>query len=353
MGLVWRLRSNALELTYDGLGNLLTAVTATAKATKTIDYTIDGFGRRVGKQVGGTFVRAWLYRDQLRPISEVTGEGVFSHFVYAGGASGAPDFMLRAGVPFRFVKDHLGSVRLVVNATTGVVAQVLEYDEFGNVTRDTLPGFQPFGFAGGLYDADTGLVRFGARDYDASVGRWVSKDPIGFEGGHNLYAYCDGDPVNNVDPTGHRKYSGTEVEAFLMEYRAQIDQHNMAETYWIMWNRHKGCGTDDYWCKDDLDVERDGPDTYDVRGRIMNGAQFGNYIAGYAAGYRADPLAYDIVRAAGSFYGVIGSIFRQGGAQPELSQLLFLGDNLESVVHIDIGTGDGFRDKLKRMRRRR
>jgi RHS repeat-associated protein len=77
-----------------------------------------------------------------------------------------------------------------------------DYDEFGNVTRDTTPGFQPFGFAGGLYDPDTSLVRFGARDYDASIGRWVAKDPIGFGGGVNLYAYCYGDPVNKVDLAG-------------------------------------------------------------------------------------------------------------------------------------------------------
>jgi uncharacterized protein RhaS with RHS repeats len=196
-------------------------------------------------------------------------------------------------------------------------------------------------------------VRFGARDYDASIGRWVAKDPIGFGGGVNLYAYCYGDPVNNVDPTGHRKYSGREVEEILLEYRKQIDQHNPIERYWIMWNRHKGCGTDDYWCKDKEDREQDGPDTYDVRGTIMNGAQFGNYIAGYAAGYAVDVLAYDIVRAAGSYYGIEGSIRRLGNASFELSQLLFLGDNLDSVIHIDLGNRDGLRDRVKKMRRKR
>jgi RHS repeat-associated protein len=64
-------------------------------------------------------------------------------------------------------------------------------------------GFQPFGFAGGLYDPDTKLVRFGARDYDAEVGRWTSKDPILFGGGQaNLYVYVNGDPVNDNDPSG-------------------------------------------------------------------------------------------------------------------------------------------------------
>jgi RHS repeat-associated protein len=65
------------------------------------------------------------------------------------------------------------------------------------------PGFQPFGFAGGFYDYQTGLVRFGARDYDPETGRWTSKDPAGFGGGDTLlYAYCGNDPVNGTDPTG-------------------------------------------------------------------------------------------------------------------------------------------------------
>ncbi|CAK0769578.1 hypothetical protein CCP4SC76_510006 [Gammaproteobacteria bacterium] len=59
--------------------------------------------------------------------------------------------------------------------------------------NDTNPGFQPFGFAGGLYDRDTGLVRFGYRDYDAETGQWTAKDPIGFRGGDtDLYAYAGG-----------------------------------------------------------------------------------------------------------------------------------------------------------------
>ena len=68
---------------------------------------------------------------------------------------------------------------------------------------DTNPGFQPFGFAGGLYDRDTGLVRFGARDYDPKTGRWTAKDPILFAGGGaNLYGYVQNDPVNWRDPNG-------------------------------------------------------------------------------------------------------------------------------------------------------
>jgi RHS repeat-associated protein len=72
-----------------------------------------------------------------------------------------------------------------------------------NVSLRTSSGLQPFGFAGGLYDPQTKLTRFGARDYDAETGRWTSKDPILFDGGDtNLYGYVLGDPVNLVDGTG-------------------------------------------------------------------------------------------------------------------------------------------------------
>jgi RHS repeat-associated protein len=83
------------------------------------------------------------------------------------------------------------------------VKQRIDYDEFGRVLTDTNPGFQPFGFAGGLYDPDTGLVRFGARDYDPYAGRWTARDPILFVSGQtNLYAYVGNDPNNTTDPSG-------------------------------------------------------------------------------------------------------------------------------------------------------
>ncbi|PAT39006.1 RHS repeat-associated core domain-containing protein [Vandammella animalimorsus] len=97
------------------------------------------------------------------------------------------------------------SILLVIDAETGQIGQRIDYDAWGRITHDSQPGFQPFGFAGGLYDPDTGLTRFGARDYDAETGRWTAKDPILFNGGDtNLYGYVLQDPVNFVDPEGLR-----------------------------------------------------------------------------------------------------------------------------------------------------
>jgi RHS repeat-associated protein len=186
---------------YDAFGNLLT-VQRPAKAL--IEYVIDGGGRRVGKKVAGVLQRGWLYGDALRPLAELDGFGnVVATFVY-GVHGGVPDYLVKGGVNYRVVSDVNGSVRLVVNAATGAIAQRIDYDAFGVVTNDTNPGFQPFGFSGGLYDSDTGLVRFGTRDYDAATGRWTRKDPSGFVGGDgNLFAYAYGDPVTNVDRDGH------------------------------------------------------------------------------------------------------------------------------------------------------
>lgn len=111
--------------------------------------------------------------------------------------------MIQGFDKYKIITDHLGSPVVVVNSLTGVVAQEVKYDEFGNILSDTNPGFTPFGFAGCLYDQDTKLCRFGARDYDSSIGRWLSKDPILFAGGDtNLYGYVMQDPINLIDIDG-------------------------------------------------------------------------------------------------------------------------------------------------------
>jgi len=170
---------------------------------KRIDHLTDGQDRRVGKRVDGALAQGFLYQDGLRPVAELdSNNAVVGRFVYATGGN-APDYLVKGGQTYRILKDHLGSPRLIVDSATGAIGQRMDYDGWGRVILDTNPGFQPFGFAGGLYDRDTGLVRFGARDYDPDTGRWTAKDPILFAGGDaNLFAYVDNDPVNWVDPAG-------------------------------------------------------------------------------------------------------------------------------------------------------
>src|SRR5262249_55202784 len=141
---------------YDGTGGLRQA---TPPDGTQIDYVIDARGRRVGKRRNGQLEKGWLYDGQLRIVAELDGSGtVTSRFVY-GTLGHSPDYLVRGGVSYRFVHDSLGSVRLVVNSATGAIAQRIDYDEWGNVLADSAPGFQPFGFAGGLYDTELKLVR--------------------------------------------------------------------------------------------------------------------------------------------------------------------------------------------------
>ncbi len=168
-----------------------------------ISYIYDGLGRRVGRAVNGVLVQGFLFRNPLKPAAELNGAGqVVSEFVYASRGL-VPDFIRKNGRTYRVVADVRGSVRLVVDTADGSIAQRLDYDPWGRVTQDTNPGFQPFGYAGGYYDATTGLVQFGARDYDARLGRWLEPDPLELGGGStNLFMYAENDPVNFVDPTG-------------------------------------------------------------------------------------------------------------------------------------------------------
>jgi RHS repeat-associated protein len=185
---------------YDAFGNLLAVSLPNGTA---IRYIVDAENRRVGKMVNGTLAAGFLY-DGSRIVAQLNAAGVMvSQFVYGTGRQ-TPDYIVQGGVTYRIFSDQVGSPRLLVNTSTGQVAERIDYDEFGNVTNDTNPGFQPFGFAGGLYDQDTKLLRFGARDYDPNTGRWTAKDPILFAGGDtNLYEYASNDPVNKIDSAGH------------------------------------------------------------------------------------------------------------------------------------------------------
>ncbi len=186
-------------LTYDLLGNLKQAVLP----SKTLNYGVDAHDRRFVKKEGSTVVEhyIWNFENKLKAITDQSGV-ITKAFVY-GTKDHVPDYMITSTGDFQIITDHLGSPVVVVNAATGEVVQEIRYDSFGKVVADTNPGFIPFGYAGCLYDQDTKLCRFGARDYDASIGRWTAKDPILFGGGDtNLYGYVMQDPVNWIDSDG-------------------------------------------------------------------------------------------------------------------------------------------------------
>ena len=195
---------------YDNLG----ALKSVTKSGQTIDYITDATGRRVGRKVNGSVESYFTYQDSLRPIAQYNADGSIRWTIVYAERMNVPSLLISSnGTRYRVVSDHLGSVRLIINTLNGQIVQRMDYDVWGKVTDDSNPNFQPFGFAGGLYDSATELVRFGARDYDPYVGRWLSKDPIGFAGGDtNLYGYVIQDPVNWIDLNGRQRTPSKDMD---------------------------------------------------------------------------------------------------------------------------------------------
>lgn len=191
--------SNTTTFNPDSLGRLKSVTLPTSDV---ISYKLDWDGKRAARFVNGTLYKRSIYENKFQLAGELDSSNTFTEYVSATNINSS-DYIKKNGELYRIFKDHLGSPRLVVKAADGSVAQKMSYNEWGKVIEDTNPGFQPFGFAGGLYDNDTKLVKFGARDYDASIGRWLSKDPTLFAGRDtNLYGYVLQDPINLIDPTG-------------------------------------------------------------------------------------------------------------------------------------------------------
>jgi len=161
-----------------------------------IEYVYNVAGQRVAKKVGGVITEKYLWAGLTGLLAVYDGsDNLLMRF------EGAK--MVKNGQTYYLITDQVGSVRAVCDASGNIVKEIT-YDSFGNILDDTAPTFtMPLGFAGGLHDRDTGLVRFGLRDYDPDTGLWTAKDPIGFGGGStNVYTYCFNDPVNLIDVLG-------------------------------------------------------------------------------------------------------------------------------------------------------
>jgi RHS repeat-associated protein len=173
-----------------------------------IEYINDPLGRRIAKKVNGAIEEKYLWLDQTTLLAVYDGAGnLRQRFEYADDR--VPYAMTQGGTTYYLAYDQVGSLRLITDSAGNNVKRV-DYDSFGNIISDSNPTFAiPFGFAGGLNDPDTKLVRFGYRDYMPEIGKWTAKDPILFVGGDsNLYGYVQNDPVNWVDPWGLRLSPG-------------------------------------------------------------------------------------------------------------------------------------------------
>ena len=172
-------------------------------AGNTIRYAYDGFGRMVARSdgAGTTQVLYSNFASPFQPTATRSPDGTLTRYFYDEDDK---LFAFQRGSTWFYVAtDQVGSPRVVTNMG-GVVQKVLEYDAFGAVLSDSNPSFDlPIGYAGGIADPNTGLVRFGLRDYEPLAGRWTARDPILFSGAQaNLYVYVGNDPISRRDPTG-------------------------------------------------------------------------------------------------------------------------------------------------------
>lgn len=188
---------------YDHFGNL---VGVTMPDGRQIDYILDGMHRRVLKKINGAKAEGYIYLDALRVAARYGyAPGVRGQIYIYPNKSNVPEAFLDSatGNIYRVIADERGTPQTIIDNTNGQTVASYEVDEFGRSLFDSNPNFYPFKFAGCLYDVDTRLCHFGAREYDPEVGRWLQRDPILFNGGDtNLYNYVVSDPVNFTDPSG-------------------------------------------------------------------------------------------------------------------------------------------------------
>jgi RHS repeat-associated protein len=187
-----RTRSGSTSLTWDHGGRLSRYETPAAGSgpARQRAYTYDGDG-----------LLSSLTWSQAEGLPTAVADDAS---LYVTGPDGLPLQTITAGEQVRwFHQDQLGSTRALTDASGATVA-TYDYDAFGAVRRTTGPAAaaNPFRFTG-QYSDDSGYIYLRARWYDPATGQFLSRDPIGFDGGtQNVYAYAANNSTNLVDPTG-------------------------------------------------------------------------------------------------------------------------------------------------------
>jgi len=168
----------------------------------TAHYLYDPFGRRIAKEVNGK--KTWYFYSEQGLTAEFNAEGkLTASYAYKPDSPWTTDplMLTRDGKHYFYQNDNLGTPQRLIDSQSKVVWQA-SYDPFGGAHIVTEQVTNNLRLPGQYFDAETGLYYNWHRFYDPVTGRYVSADPIGLDGGINLYAYVGGDPVNWQDPAG-------------------------------------------------------------------------------------------------------------------------------------------------------
>jgi RHS repeat-associated protein len=206
--------ANATSFGYDGNGNQISQTgggsswtyswdyedrlkQAALSGGVTVNYSYDALGRRVQRTSSSTGTLRFVY-DGDDIVRDLDGsDATVADYLNTLDI----DDRLRqtsSGASHYFLSDHQQTTRVLTDAG-GNVTSSLNYDSFGNVTGSSPTRYT---YTGREFDADTGLLYYRARFYESQQGRFISEDPIGFEGGNNFYVYVEDNPLNFVDPDG-------------------------------------------------------------------------------------------------------------------------------------------------------
>ncbi len=164
-------------------------------------YSYDPFGKRTSKTVGSATT---YYYSEDGLVAETDSNGVVTtsyHWQMNTPWGTDPMFIRQAGQYGYYVTDHLGTPQRVVGSN-GAVLWSAVYDAFGGADIATASLVNNLRFPGQYFDAESGLHYNYFRYYEVGTGRYVSSDPIGLNGGVNVYGYVGGNPVGWIDPYG-------------------------------------------------------------------------------------------------------------------------------------------------------
>ena len=196
---------------YDGAGRTTSVVTGAGTTTVAYDYE----GRISQITYPSTATNTFAYNGLDTRVSKVDSAGTATYkrdgahvtapVISDGSAVYTPGISERRSSTTKYYgSDRLGTNALETNSSQAVTA-TKTYDAFGMPVATTGSSASPFGFAGQhgyQEDADSGLKLLGHRYYDASTGRFLTRDPI--KDGRNWYGYCEGNPVSNIDDDGNQ-----------------------------------------------------------------------------------------------------------------------------------------------------
>lgn len=168
------------------------------------EFTYDHAGDRVSQKVYAPGSSTPTVSTYIGTVYEEKGAERIK-YIYAGTQRVA-QISSTQGTSY-FTNDHLGSAALMTD-TTGAQVQSMTYLPFGGTFQSNGTKSSAWRYTGQRQDDSTGLYYYNARYYDPTLGRFLTPDTI-VQSPYdpqflNRYTYCRNNPINLVDPTGHR-----------------------------------------------------------------------------------------------------------------------------------------------------